>query len=86
MKLLSLLIGASAAGALATPSDVTKFSSFAQRLGLSSADTRTLAEQYAKAGDPVAILNVACLTAQGVLGTENVDTSPLNQTAVEVNW
>lgn len=87
MKLLSVLIGASAAGALAvSTSDVTKFSSFAQGLGLSPANTRTLAAQYAKAGNPVAILNIACLTAQGVLGTENVDTLPLNQTTVEVNW
>ncbi|KAJ5816164.1 CAZyme family AA7 [Penicillium robsamsonii] len=87
MKLLSVLIGASAAGALAaSTSDVTKFSSFAQRLGLSTANTRTLAAQYAKAGDPVAILNIACLTAQGVLGTENVDTLPLNQTTVDANW
>jgi hypothetical protein len=87
MKLLRVLIGASAAGALAaSTSDVTKFSSFAQRLGLSTANTRTLAAQYAKAGDPVAILNIACLTAQGVLGTENVDTSPLNQTTVDANW
>ncbi|KGO64138.1 FAD linked oxidase, N-terminal [Penicillium italicum] len=78
MKLLSVLIGASAAGALAA--------SFAQGLGLSSADTRTLAAQYAKAGDSVAILNIACLTARGVLGTESVDTLPLNQTIVDVNW
>ncbi|OQE18060.1 hypothetical protein PENFLA_c022G04951 [Penicillium flavigenum] len=84
MKLLGVLIGVSAAGALAaSTSDVTKISSFAQRFGLSTADTRTLAAKYAKAGDPVAILNIVCLTAQGVLGTENVDTSPLNQTTVE---
>jgi hypothetical protein len=56
MNLLSALIGASAAGALAaSKGDVAKFSSFVQRLGLSTADTRTLAAQYAKARGPVAI-------------------------------
>ncbi|KAI1836200.1 CAZyme family AA7 [Penicillium roqueforti] len=87
MQLLGFLIGALAAGAqAASTSNVTKFTSFAQNLGLSAANTRALAARYAKADDSVAILNVACLTAQGVLGAANVDTSPLNQTIVDVNW
>lgn len=87
MQLLGFLIGALAAAAQATStSNVTKFTSFAQNLGLSAANTRALAARYAKADDSVAILNVACLTAQGVLGAANVDTSPLNQTIVDVNW
>lgn len=87
MQLLGVLIGSLAAGALAaSTNDVAKFTSFARHLGLSIADTHTLAKQYAKAGDSVAFLNVACLTAQGVLGAQNVDTSPLNQTTVDVNW
>ncbi|KAJ5803991.1 CAZyme family AA7 [Penicillium psychrosexuale] len=87
MQLLGFLIGALAAGAqAASTSNVPKFTSFAQDLGLSAANTRALAARYAKADDSVAILNVACLTAQGVLGAANVDTSPLNQTIVDVNW
>ncbi|KAK2732573.1 hypothetical protein CKAH01_08671 [Colletotrichum kahawae] len=65
----------------------TSFERFGQAIGLSPQHIELLGQQYAKVeGDTDDIVQVACLTAEAVIGQEHVDTLPLNQTVVEENW
>lgn len=56
------------------------FEVFAGSLGLAAVDAEKLEAALANASSP------ACTAAQVLLGSEIVDTSPLNETAVDANW
>lgn len=66
--------------------DNANFRIFARSLGLSNSAARELADRYGQAATDPEILEVACLTAHGALGEAQVDTSPLSQTVVDMNW
>jgi hypothetical protein len=59
------------------------FESFCKGLGLSTPDIDTLWDKLATG---TADIEVACLTAQAVLGEAQVEITPLNQTLVNENW
>ena len=80
--------GASAASGslILARNDVTELSNFAQTLGLSETQIQSLEVKYSQATTRSTIVEVACLAAQLCLGTDQVDTTPVNQTIVEENW
>jgi hypothetical protein len=82
-----LLIGASPSIARLTDRDITMdqpFSSFLDDIGLSGSAAEALVEKYnLNTSTP---LDLACETAKQLLGSNTVDTTPLNQTLVEENW
>ncbi|KAH8590926.1 hypothetical protein B0O99DRAFT_598706 [Bisporella sp. PMI_857] len=66
--------------------NITELKNFAQTLGLTAADVRSLKDKYAQRTETSTIVEVACLAAQLLLGADQVDTAPLNQSTVEENW
>jgi hypothetical protein len=66
--------------------NIIELKNFAQTLGLTAADVRSLEDKYAQRTETSTIVEVACLAAQLLLGADQVDTAPLNQSTVEENW
>ncbi|KAI4865259.1 FAD-binding domain-containing protein [Hypoxylon rubiginosum] len=66
------------------------FLPFLDSIGLSSSHSETLGTLLHDArnngSDPAAILSVACQVARQSLGTDQVNSAPLNQTLVDENW
>lgn len=62
------------------------FATFAKDIKISETQIKSLATSLASAKTSSAILAVACLTAQVVLGGPQVDTTPLDQAVVKDNW
>ncbi|RYP70115.1 hypothetical protein DL769_005092 [Monosporascus sp. CRB-8-3] len=67
-----------------------EFSSFSSSIGLSKSQSRDLKSRFYEAlchgSPPREILDIACQAAQESLGTEQVDSPPINQTLVNENW
>ena len=62
------------------------FSTFAREIGLNESVGQTLGQRYSLTIQPSAVLELSCLVARLALGEAQVDTSPLNQTTVNINW
>ncbi|KAK6062797.1 Bifunctional solanapyrone synthase 4 [Seiridium cupressi] len=89
----ALCAGNSVAGSLhptrfprQTEGAVADFEEFARSYNLSEEQIKTLGAKYEQANTSAEQVEVACQTAQSSLGEAQVDTSPLNQTAVQENW
>lgn len=61
------------------------FEIFVESLGLRPAEAANLEAELARESQTNATSPV-CIVAQRILGSEVVDTAPLNQTAVDANW
>ncbi|KAK3984531.1 FAD binding domain-containing protein [Cladorrhinum sp. PSN332] len=62
------------------------FVTFAKSLEVPEPQIKSLSTSLSAAKTSSAILGVACLTAQLLLGEARVDTTPLNQAVVQENW
>ncbi|EUC42424.1 hypothetical protein COCMIDRAFT_39532 [Bipolaris oryzae ATCC 44560] len=62
------------------------FASFGQQIGLPKSTIQTLGEKIAQVSNPVEALAAACQTARESLGEAQVQSAPVDQTIVEVNW
>lgn len=62
--------------------NATEFTRFAQDIGLPAAQIESVRVKFSQATK----VELACLTAQFLIGIDNVDTVPLNETIVEENW
>ncbi|ETS75027.1 hypothetical protein PFICI_13511 [Pestalotiopsis fici W106-1] len=64
--------------------------SFAKRIGLSDSHAKALQSQHGSSWSndtqPDENLKIACQVAQLILGLDQVETSPVNQTIVKENW
>jgi hypothetical protein len=65
---------------------VADFASFGEEIGLSKSIIQALGDEFARASHPVQALAVACRTARKCLGEAQVETIPVDQTIVEINW
>ncbi|KAF2972752.1 hypothetical protein GQX73_g789 [Xylaria multiplex] len=66
--------------------NTTDFEAFGHTLGLSESAIQSLENRYVWAYTSAGVLGIACLTATFALQPDKVDTAPINQTVVEVNW
>ncbi|KAI1178067.1 FAD-binding domain-containing protein [Nemania sp. FL0916] len=62
------------------------FEAFGQTLGLSESSIESVGDRYARASATDNVLDIACLTAKLALQPGEVETAPINQTVIEVNW
>ncbi|KAM7210774.1 hypothetical protein V8F06_013852 [Rhypophila decipiens] len=62
------------------------FATFAKDIQVPETQINSLSKNLASARTSTAILTLACLTAQVVLGGSQVDTAPLDQAVVKDNW
>ncbi|KAK4207586.1 hypothetical protein QBC37DRAFT_487404 [Rhypophila decipiens] len=71
---------------------VNDFVSLLSELGLNSSISSTLNQQYQdvlsgpSSETPFSVAEIGCLTAQLVLGEDQVDREPVNQTVIDANW
>lgn len=61
------------------------FEAFANSIGLSDTDAQIFKAHY-ESRAPVHKPSLACLATQLALGREAVETAPLSQAVIEVNW